>query len=153
MLTTGRRIREMAKREWFIGPTQVHGAPPKAQLVGCSIVRDGNTFEFRGPGPLFQVEATTSGDGRPPQAPFQFPRFTSALNGTVSRDWYINVTRVDVGPGFSQTDGAWSNVHFPGEARIDSPDEEPDTWTAQAGTGVGDDEGDDEEAASASSSY
>ena len=75
--------------------------------------------------------------------PFTFPNF-----GLDSLDWTIEVTTLTGGPGGNQAQGNWSNNAPSISAAEDG------TWTAQAGSTVGDDTGsdeaEDEDAASAS---
>jgi len=67
--------------------------------------------------------------------PFEFPMFSSALGGSTVVNWYITVSSVTAGKRGNEAKGTWSNVGFPPE----SGEIEPDTWTAQANQGAGDD--------------
>jgi hypothetical protein len=140
-------------RTWFIPSTGVRGGAPKTQLIGCSLVRNkaAGMFEFYGPEiPTMpptppKLEASVP---LPVTTPFWFPMFTSTLNGSASRKWYIKVSAVDTGPFSDFCDGRWSNTAPPPVA--DDTDIEPDAWTTQAGVGVGPEEGEEPMAASAS---
>lgn len=84
----------------------------------------------------------------PVTGPFWFPMFHSALNGTISRKWYIKVSGVDIGPFGNICDGRWSNTAPP--PLKDDTITDPDVWTTQAGVGIEPEEGDEAVAASAS---
>lgn len=136
-------------KDWNIkNGTMVHGGSNRTQLVGCSIELDSatNAYEFFGPEPAHKLEATVPPDvfGKPAKPPFNFPKFKSPLNGMVSRDWYLHVSNVDH-PVHNEVSGYWSNTRY----HKDPVAGDPDTFTAQAGVGLG--EGDDTAAAAAAS--
>ena len=136
-------------KDWKIkNGTMVHGGPNRIQLVGCSIELDSasNAYEFFGP--AHKLEATVPPDvfGKPAKPPFNFPKFKSPLNGTTHRDWYIQVVTIDH-PVHNEVSGYWNNNGY----HKDPVAGDPDTFTAQAGVGLGEDEGDEAAAAAAAS--
>jgi hypothetical protein len=121
------------------GPSGSH----KGDLQGCHITTNaaGTAYEFTDNN-INTVLATTTGTTLP-TVPFTFPSF-----GLDSLNWTIEVTTFTGGAGGNQAGGNWSN---------DAPSitaGEDGTWTAQAGSTVGDDTGsdaeEDEDAATAS---
>ncbi len=127
---------------WTIHSGDVTGGSTKSDLHGCHIkVNDTSTaYEFTKGGTVY---ATASNNGALPAVPFSFSNF-----GYADHNWTINVDTLTGGNSGNQAGGTWSN-----DASSITGAEGGD-WTAQAGSGVGDDtdcdtEG-DEDAASAS---
>lgn len=144
------------RKVWNINAVGAHEGqqPVMQELLGCSIVldHDTNVWEFLGPMPAHKVEAIVppDADGHAAKAPFNFPRFRSALNGDIEKDWYIQLSTREAARQ-ERVLGYWSNSHYPrvGEFVDGSvPPADPDTFTAQAGVG----EGEGEAAAAAGSS-
>jgi hypothetical protein len=121
-------------RRWLIGPDGVHGGSNKSQLINCSVVRDALTGDYHFYGPLSNLGPETSIKS-PVEFPFWFPKFRSALNGTVRHDWYIKVDTVDFGLEFDQAHGRWRNTPPPIDDDGDPAPTDTDTWTSQAGVG------------------
>ena len=124
---------------WTIHATGVHGRPPKTELIGCHLAIvtdiDGTHYQFESPG----GEPISHSHGRSlPPLPYDFPVFTLAGPGV--RPWFITLERLDAGPRGNEAAGRWSNVSYRRGPSEDDPEDEPDTWTAQAGQGAGDDE-------------
>ncbi|HJX91878.1 MAG TPA: hypothetical protein VJ372_15365 [Pyrinomonadaceae bacterium] len=128
---------------WTIHHGDVTGGSHKSDLHGCHITTNaaGTAYEFTDNN-INTVLATTTGTTLP-TVPFTFPSF-----GLDSLNWTIEVTTLTGGAGGNQAGGNWSN---------DAPSitaDETGTWTAQAGSTVGDDtdadEAEDEDASSAS---
>lgn len=118
--------------EWTIRKGDVGGGKSGQELDGCSIrVNEaGTAYEF------LAVVARTAGTELP-TVPFTFAPF--AYNGLV---WNIEVQRLET----DQAIGQWGNNK---RTDSDAPQDESGTWTAQAGSGLPEDEG-KEGAASAS---
>lgn len=126
---------------WTIHSGDVTGGKDKSDLVGCHINTNaaGTAYQFTDRN-INTVLSTTSGSSLP-TPPFTFPSFSK--NGY---NWAISVSSLTGGASGNQAEGTWSN---------DDPQiaaEEDGTWTAQAGSTVGDDVVDDADADSAAAS-
>jgi len=128
---------------WTISANNVGPGSNSSELVGCHLVRDNDdvTYHFETPG---RTKAQTFVS---PTVPFQFPVFQSSLAGRDDVSWYITVCSIG-GPTGNQASGTFSNTGYVSCAGS-GLGEPPDTWVAQAGPGVGEDE---EDAAAASAS-
>jgi hypothetical protein len=132
--------------QWTINASGVFGGSHRSDLVGCHIEVNGTAYQFEAPNGT--AVSTTTGSTLP-TVPFNFPMFNSALAGSTARDWYITVNTLTGGAGGNQAGGVWSNSGFPPGLSADPAD----TWVAQAGSGLGEDEElpDDEEDTAAAS--
>ncbi|HKG46308.1 MAG TPA: hypothetical protein VKB02_06260 [Pyrinomonadaceae bacterium] len=129
--------------QWTINASGVNGGSNKSALVGCHIKQNATNYQFQASNGT--VVSTTTGTTLP-TAPFQFPMFNSALSGQTALDWYITVDTLTGGASGNQPGGEWSNYAFASPEGVPS-----DTWVAQAGAGVEDDQDDQAAAASGSS--
>jgi hypothetical protein len=125
---------------WTITANGAHGPNPQGpqtNLVGCqlAIITDtnGTHYQFQAPGNI----TVTSPGASLPALPYPFQSFT--FN---SLTWYIRLNDSIHGSDKHDAHGDWSNVPFGFTAT------DPDTWTAQAGSGSGG-HPEDEEAAAA----
>ncbi len=125
--------------QWTINNAQ--GGRDSSALVGCKIQlsNDGLHYEFTSPSNV--VLATTPGSTLP-TVPFNFPLFPIP-GGSAVWNWNVLVTTVNAGRQQNKLEGTWTN-NDPNPAQ-----DEGGTWTAQAGSGMGEEE-DTEDAASAS---
>jgi hypothetical protein len=150
---TIRRIKNMTteNKVWTIQSNDVHGGSNKTSLVGChiAVIKDmfgGHHYQFQtsdGTG------VTATPDPTLPALPFNFPVFTSNLDGPSNPNpptWYITVESLTHGANKDEAKGVWSNTGFPTGPIHKRTD--PDTWTAQKEQG--DDVGDEAAAAAAS---
>jgi len=125
-------------KTWTIESNDVHGGSNKTSLVGCriAVIKD----MFGGPHYQFQTSDGTGVSTTPepplPALPFNFPVFTSNLDGPSTPNpptWYITVESLTHGANKEEAKGVWSNTGFPASpVKRDNPD----TWTAQADQGV-----------------
>jgi hypothetical protein len=124
--------------QWTIN--NAGGGQDGQQLVGCHIQvsNDGLHYEFTSRNNT--VLATTA-ESTLPAVPFWLPEFALG-GGPAVWNWNIQVTAFN-GPNQNTCLGRWIN-NDPNPAA-----EESGTWTAQAGSGMGEEE-DNEDAASAS---
>ena len=116
---------------WTIKASGAHGPNPQGpqtNLVGCqlAIITDalGTHYQFQAPG---DIQVTSPGASLP-ALPYIFPSFT--LN---SLTWYIKLKDSIHGSDKHDAHGDWSNEPF--TPKFSETD--PDTWTAQAGSGAG----------------
>ena len=130
------------EKVWTIASNDVHGGSNKTALVGCrvAVIRD----MFGGRHYQFQTSDGTGVSATPdptlPALPFNFPVFTSNLDGPPNPNlpsWYITVESLTHGANKDEAKGVWSNTSFP-SSPVKRGD--PDTWTAQKEQGgeVGD---------------
>src|SRR5215213_2157613 len=126
--------------EWYIPemkPGEENRRNPSA-LVGCRIIEDAADNAYVFVGQNGRIEARAQRPARPTDA-FNFPVFRAQLNGRIAENWYITVETLHTGPFGNIGWGYFGHAGY--HAR---PAEDPtDTWVAQAGAGVGDDEGDE----------
>lgn len=131
---------------WTINAAHGPHHDDKTALVGChlAIVTDaaGTHYQFQNPG---RTAVQTSSGANLPALPYTFPMFTSQLGGSDALNWYIKVKSTVHGVGENEAKGDWSHDPFPPGGE----ETDPDTWTAQAGSGSG--MGDDTEDAAAAS--
>ncbi|HEX3250928.1 MAG TPA: hypothetical protein VHS05_15955 [Pyrinomonadaceae bacterium] len=124
---------------WTIKADGAHGSNPQGNqtaLVGChlAIITDSNGthYQFQGPGGGNAAQVTSPGASLP-SLPYDFPVFNSQLGGPLAQNWYIRIKSSTHGQDEKDAHGDWSNLPFTPEfAEVD-----PDTWTAQAGSGAG----------------
>ena len=124
--------------QWTIN--NARGGRDSTALVGCKIQvsQDGLHYEFTLPNN--NILATTTGSTLP-NTPFSFPEF-AIPGGPAVYNWNIQVTTVTGGNQRNKAEGTWTN------SDPNTTADESGTWTAQAGSGMGE-EG-EEDAASAS---
>ena len=148
------------RRVWQINSVQGNEgqAPAMQELLNCTIVldRNSNVWGFFGPRHTLEASVPPRANGRAARPPFNFPKFTSSLDGDLDKDWYIQVVTTQ-DPLPDKILGYWSNTHYPitGEEPIPMPGgnpfADPDTFTAQTSVGDPVEEGDQAAAAAASS--
>ena len=124
--------------QWTIN--NAGGGRDAQQLVGCHIKVSNDGLQYVITSPNNTVLATTS-EIALPIVPFWFPQFALG-GGPAVWNWNIQVTAFN-GSGQNSCEGRWIN-NDPNPAQ-----DETGTWTAQAGSGMGEEE-DNQDAASAS---
>src|SRR5258705_3222570 len=124
--------------QWTINASGTTGGNDKSDLVGCHLKENaaGNGYDFTEPNGT--VLSSTTGSTLPTPT-FDFPQFYWADNGF---NWNISVTTLTGGASNNKAEGTWTN----NDSSITA--EQDGTFTAQAGSTVGDDA--EEDAASAS---
>ena len=113
--------------QWTI--RKAEGGRDSTALVGCKIQEsdDGLHYEFTMPNN--EVLSTTTGSTLP-EPPFAFPEF-AIPGGSTEWNWNISVETLTGGHHQNKAKGSWTNTD-PSPA-----EEESGTWTAQAGSGMG----------------
>ena len=125
---------------WTIHHGDVTGGPTKSDLHGCLINEndDGTAYEFVKSN---NVLAACTNNGSLPTPPFSFVDF-----GLDNYTWTLTVNTLTGGASGNQAQGTWRN-NAPNPA-----DDQDGSFTAQAGSGVGGDEGGDREEDTAAAS-
>jgi hypothetical protein len=121
--------------EWTILPAGVQSGTNGADLIGCQVKVNGNTYQLtKANGDLLStIPAAPGPPPTLPTLPANFPKFEAKLGGPTKLDWYITLSSA---VSLVAASGTWSNAGF----LVQISGEPADSWTAQASSGLGEEE-------------